>query len=160
MLVSDNRLKLDVEQELRWEPALNSVQIEVSVEKGKVSLAGTVVTYSQKWAAEAAAGRVNGVRSIVRKITVTIVAEHRRTDSEIAATTLSVLSVNLAVPKTVTYKVDDGWVTLEGRTTRQFERAAAERAVGHIKGVVGIRNNISVGPDDPAEPVKEDTAPQ
>jgi len=154
MATTDIRLKADIEQELRWEPTVKSAQIEVSVDKGMVSLLGTVDTYAEKWAAEVATRRVSGVRAIVREITVEILAEHRRTDSEIAAATERGLAVNVIVPKTVTTKVESGWVTLEGRTTRQYERAAAERAVGHLRGVAGVRNQISVEPEGAAEQVK------
>ena len=54
MTKTDTQLKLDIEQELRWDPTVNDAQIGVSVDKGAISLLGTVDTYAQKWAAEAA----------------------------------------------------------------------------------------------------------
>jgi osmotically-inducible protein OsmY len=37
---TDNQLKEDIEQELRWDPKVNAAQIGVSVDKGVVSLLG------------------------------------------------------------------------------------------------------------------------
>ena len=38
MSKTDNQLKEDIEQELRWDPKVNAAQIGVSVDKGVVSL--------------------------------------------------------------------------------------------------------------------------
>jgi hypothetical protein len=66
MTKTDNQLKEDIEQELRWDPKVNAAQIGVSVDKGAVSLLGAVDTYAEKWAAEDATKRVFGVRTVAR----------------------------------------------------------------------------------------------
>lgn len=66
---SDNQLKQDIEQELRWDPKINAAQIGVSVDKGVVSLLGAVDTYAEKWAAEDATKRVSGVRTVAQDLT-------------------------------------------------------------------------------------------
>ena len=64
MTKTDIQLKQDIEAELRWDPKVNAAQIGVSVDKGAVSLLGAVDSYAEKWAAEDATKRVNGVRSL------------------------------------------------------------------------------------------------
>jgi len=66
---SDNQLKQDIEQELRWDPKINAAQIGVIVDKGVVSLLGAVDTYAEKWAAEDATKRVSGVRTVAQDLT-------------------------------------------------------------------------------------------
>jgi osmotically-inducible protein OsmY len=143
MRKTDARLKQEVEQELRWDPVVSSSGITVSVEGGNVSLIGSVATCAERWAAEAATKRVGGVLSVARNVTVKVLAELERTDSEIAAATHRVLASNVIVPATVTAKVENGWVILEGRTTWNYEREAAERAVSQLIGVAGVDNRIA-----------------
>ncbi len=82
---TDIQLKTDIEEELRWDPKVNAAQIGVTVDKGAVTLLGSVDTYAQKWAAEDAAKRVSGVRTVAQDLTVKILGEHKRSDSDIAA---------------------------------------------------------------------------
>lgn len=142
MRKTDSRLKQEVEQELRWDPLTSSAGIRVSVDEGNVSLLGAVHTCAVTWAAKAATARVGGVRAITQQITVTVLPELARTDSVLAAATQSVLRSNLSVPSTVSAKVEGGWVVLEGRTTWNYEREAAERAVSQVAGVAGVHNRI------------------
>jgi len=48
------------------------------------------------------------------------------------------------VPKTVTAKVHDGIVTLEGRVAWNFEREAAANAVRYLTGVVSVGNHVTL----------------
>jgi osmotically-inducible protein OsmY len=143
MRKSDARLKQEIEQELRWDPVVSSAGIEVSVEGGNVSLAGSVDTCAKKWAAQAATQRVGGIRAVSQSITVTLLPELARTDSQIALATQRVLASSLEVPTTVTATVENGWVILEGQTTRNYQRDAAERAVSQLSGVAGVHNRIA-----------------
>jgi len=152
---TDMQLKQDIEEELRWDPKLNAAQIGVSVDKGTVSLSGAVDTYAAKWAAEDATKRVAGVRTVAQDLTVKILAEHKRTDPEIAAAAESALKWNVFVPKAVTARVSGGSVTLEGPVTWNFQREAAETAIRHLSGVVTVFNFITIKPEVSAGQVKE-----
>jgi len=152
---SDNQLKQDIEQELRWDPKINAAQIGVSVDKGVVSLLGAVDTYAEKWAAEDATKRVSGVRTVAQDLTVKILSEHLRSDSDIAAATQSALKWDVWVPGTVTAKVSQGMVTLEGNVTWNYQRDAAEHAVRYLAGVVSVYNAITLKPQTSASEVKE-----
>ena len=152
---TDVQLQKDIETELRWEPRLNAAQIGVTVEKGAVTLLGTVDTYAEKWAAETAVKRVAGVRTLAQDLTVKLISEHARTDSEIATAIQSALSWDVFVPKTVTAKVEHGMVTLEGKCAWNYERESAERAVRYLAGVVSVMNLVIINPSVSAASVKE-----
>jgi osmotically-inducible protein OsmY len=152
---TDLQLKQDIEEELLWDPKVNAAQIGVSVDKGAVSLLGAVDTYAEKWAAEDATKRVFGVRTVAQDLTVKILAEHKRSDSDIAAAVQSALKWDVFVPKTVTAKVQSGWVTLEGQVPWNYQRDAAERSVRYLAGVVGVSNSVTLKPQTSAGEVKE-----
>ena len=144
MAKTDIALKQDIEQELGWDPKVNAAQIGVSVDHGAVTLLGTVDTYAQKWAAEDATKRVSGVRTVAHDLTVKVLSEHVRSDSDIASAIQSTLKWDVLVPKAVTAVVRDGWVTLAGQVDWNFEREAAERAVRYLTGVVSVSNSITL----------------
>jgi osmotically-inducible protein OsmY len=155
MAKTDMQLKQDIEDELRWDPKVNAARIGVAVSKGTVSLSGAVDTYAEKWAAEDATKRVHGVRIVAEDLTVNVLADHKRSDPEIAAAIEGAFKWNVAVPKTVTASVQKGLVTLEGQVTWNFQRDAAERAIRYLAGVVTVRNSISIRPGASAVQVKE-----
>lgn len=155
MSKTDAKLKQDIETELRWDPKVNAAQIGVSVDKGTVSLFGTVDTYAEMWAAEEATKRVHGVRTVAQELTVKLLSAHAHSDSEIAAAVLSALKWDVFVPNTVTASVQQGAVSLGGQATWNYQRNAAERAIGYIMGVVAIHNHISLKPETSATELKE-----
>jgi osmotically-inducible protein OsmY len=155
MSKTDMQLKRDIEEELRWDPKVNAARIGVTVEGGAVSLLGEVDTYPAKWAAEGAAKRVSGVRTVAQDLTVKVLADHVRSDPEIATATQSVLGWDLLVPTTVTATVHQGAVTLGGEATWNYQREAAERAVRHLAGVVAVHNSIRLKPQASVEQVRE-----
>jgi osmotically-inducible protein OsmY len=60
---SDEEIKRDVEQELKWDPDIDATDIAVNVKNGVVTLTGFVRSYAQRLQAEADAKRVSGVLS-------------------------------------------------------------------------------------------------
>ena len=53
---SDEDIKRDVEEELRWDPDIDATDIGVAVKNGVVTLAGFVRSYMQKYDAERDSG--------------------------------------------------------------------------------------------------------
>jgi len=155
MTKTDAQLKADIETELRWDPSVNAAQIGVTVDKGAVSLLGTVDTYAQRWAAEAAAKRVGGVRTLAQDLVVKLGSPHHRNDSEIASAIQSALTWDVHVPTSITAKVVDGIVTLEGQCTWDYERESAVRAVHSLIGVISVYNEIVLKPVMSADAVKD-----
>jgi osmotically-inducible protein OsmY len=147
MIKTDMQLKQDIETELRWDPKVNAAQVGVSVDQGVVTLLGTVDTYAEKWAAEEATKRVNGVRTVAQDLTVKVLGEHKRSDTEIATAVQNALKWDVYVPDSVTARVQNGAVTLSGSTSWGYQRDAAERAVRNLAGVVSIFNNCTIKPE-------------
>ena len=114
MQKSDSQLKSDIETELRFDPKLDAAQIGVTVNEGAVSLLGTVETYAEKFAAEDAARRVCGVRTLAQDLAVKLTGHHERNDTEIAVAIVNAFKWNVYVPDSITAKVEHGMVTLEG----------------------------------------------
>jgi hypothetical protein len=65
---TDQELQQDVMTELKWEPGICcAADIGVAAKDGVVTLGGTVDSYSEKWAAEKAAGRVWVLRQSLKR---------------------------------------------------------------------------------------------
>lgn len=144
---TDGELQRDVMAELAWEPSVNAAQIGVAVKGGVVTLTGHVPHYSEKYAAERAAGRVRGVRAVADELDVRLPGGAKRTDEDIAADCARILAASYAVPdEKVKAVVSDGRVWLEGEVDRPWQRAAAERAIRDVTGVRGVTNAITVTP--------------
>lgn len=145
MTKSDSTLKNDVSAELAWDPAVKATAIGVAVKDGVVTLTGHLDTYVEKEAAARAVRRVAGVRAIALEIDVKLSAEHRRSDTDIAASAELALKWNTLVPlDAIRLTVDHGWVTLQGEVEWEYQRHGAEKAIRPLIGVVGISNEIKL----------------
>jgi osmotically-inducible protein OsmY len=152
--MTDSDIRMDVEAELEWEPSVDEGEIGVAVRDGIVTLTGRVPSFWQKWKAERVAERVNGVRGIANEIDVEL--EHERSDTDIARAAADALEWDTRLPTgAVKVKVENGWVTLSGEVSHDYQRRAAERAVRHLDGVRGVTNLISVKPQVTPSDIKE-----
>ena len=82
---TDADLKNDVTAELAWDPEVKSTAIGVAVRDGVVTLSGHLETFADKHAAARALRRVAGVKAIALELDVKLSPEHRRSDTDIAA---------------------------------------------------------------------------
>jgi osmotically-inducible protein OsmY len=154
-IMSDISLRQDIIDELEFEPSLNAAQIGVAVNKGVVTLTGSVGSYAEKIAAEQAVRRVKGVQAIAQEIEVRYPSDKKTADDEIAGRVVSILRWSAVVPpNSVQVKVQDGWVTLSGEVDWQFQRAAAEAEIRRLSGVAGVINAITIKPRVQAADVK------
>jgi osmotically-inducible protein OsmY len=121
------------------------VEIAVSADGGTVTLRGTVGSFGERRAAVKDARNAEGVYDVIDEIQVRLLDEYRREDSEIRGAALQVLMWDIEVPAELTdVKVEDGWVTLKGDVSFQFQSDAAFDDVASLYGVVGITNDIRV----------------
>ena len=67
---TDSELQRDVLDELKWEPSVDAAHIGVSAKDGVVTLSGHVSSYAEKFAAERAAKRVQGVLAVANELEV------------------------------------------------------------------------------------------
>jgi len=150
---SDEQLRQQALDELRWDPAVDARHIDVSVEDHVVTLRGSVSSYAQKIAVEKAIQRMKDAKAFVVELAVQPPASETHSDQSIADAVRQVLSVTEGLPlDAIGATVQRGCVTLTGEVDWGYQRRAAELAVGRIRGVVGILNRIVVlNEADPAE---------
>lgn len=120
-------------------------QIAVSADNGALTLRGTVGSFSQRRAAVRDARDVEGVYDVRDELEVRMLNEARREDADIRGIALQILMWDSEVPEeSVDVKVKDGWITLKGDVTYQFESDAAFDDVANLYGVYGVTNEIRV----------------
>jgi len=145
---TNEELQTDVQNAIKWEPLLYAAEIGVTVKDGIVSLTGEVDSYAKKIEAENAAKKVIGVKALVEKIEVKFPDAWKKTNAEIAKEVLDALKASYSIPNDkVTVKVEDGWVTLEGQLSWNYQREAAKHAINYLTGVKGVSNNITIKSD-------------
>lgn len=143
---TETELQKHVLEELDWDPTVDASEIGVTVEDGVVTLAGTVRSYAEKYAAERAVKRVQGVRELVDHLQVHV-ADPGAPDDELARRASETLRWNASIPQErVRVAVHDGWVTLRGSVQWDFQRRWVERLVQSLTGIRGVSNEIAVEP--------------
>ena len=144
---SDLTIQQDVMRELRWDTRIGPTEVGVEVDKGVVTLTGTVENFAKKHAATEAAHRVAGVLDVANDIKVHLAGSPGKTDTEIARAVRSALEWDAFVPdQRIRSNVSDGWVTLEGEVEFLREREDAGRVVRRLGGVKGVWNQITIKP--------------
>jgi osmotically-inducible protein OsmY len=125
----------------------DSAEIAVSVADGVVTLRGTVETFSQRRAAADDAKQIEGVYDVDDQLKVNLVGADRREDDEIRGVALQALIWDTEVPSdALDVHVEDGWITLKGDVSFQFQSDAAYDDVSSLYGVYGVTNEIKVNP--------------
>jgi osmotically-inducible protein OsmY len=142
--VSNDELRINVEDELLWEPKVDNQAIAVSTDDGVVTLRGTVGSLRERREATNAAKRVYGVTQLHNELQVRLLNDNRRDDADLRGAVLQALMLDAVVPSTVDATVRDGLVTLTGTAAYQFERAEAEFVAGNILGVAWIDDDITL----------------
>jgi osmotically-inducible protein OsmY len=143
---TNEELQKEVQNAIKWEPLLHAAEIGVSAKDGVITLTGDVDSYSKKMEAENAAKNVLGVKVVVEKIMVKFHSSWaKKDDNDIANEIINAYKWNWEVPKDkVKVKVENGWVTLEGELTWNYQKTAAKDVVSKLLGVTGVFNNITI----------------
>lgn len=142
---TNEELQKSVQDAIKSEPFLNAAQIGVAVKDGIVTLTGEVDSYAKKLEVEEAAGNVAGINAVVEKVVVKLGKSLSKSDNDIAAEILNAYKYDWEIPNdTVKVKVEDGWVTLTGDLSWNYQREAAKRAADRMAGVKGVTNNIDI----------------
>lgn len=152
---SDTEIREDVIRELDWDPQVRDPDaIGVAVKDGAVVLTGHAPTYAGKLAAARAVARVYGVRAVADDVEVRLSGEPRD-DADIARAIAHVLESNTQIPEgKVLATVQSGWVRIQGQVEYDYQRREVVRMVRHVRGVIGITNDITVNPPVTAERVQ------
>ncbi len=122
---TDAQRKVDVIEELRWDPQISDADaIGVGVKGSAVVLSGHVPSYAEKLAAAQAAERVSGAKAVAGDLKVELPGASRD-DVDITEAIAHVLEWNVQVPEDrVHATVEHGWVTLEAATSITTTSAA------------------------------------
>ena len=142
---SNEVLQKNVQEALKWEPLLNAAEIGVTVVDGVVTLTGMVDSYAKKLEAEDAAKNVLGVKAVVENIKIEFGSTWYKSGNEIAIEVLDALKANWELPNDkIKIKIEDGWVTLEGELSWNYQKVAAKESIRNLMGVKGVTNNIVI----------------
>jgi osmotically-inducible protein OsmY len=145
-MFKNSQLENDVIARLDDDPRIaDSAEIAVAGDGGIVTLRGTVGRFSQRRAAERDARAVDGVYEVINHLKVNLLGVDRREDDEIRGAALQNLIWDAELPSdSIDVKVQDGWVTLKGDVSFQFQSDAAYDDVSKLYGVAGVTNEIKV----------------
>lgn len=142
--MTNDDLELDVAAQLSWDPKVDSTAIAVTADGGAVTLSGTVGSLREKREAGQAAARVCGVTRVTNQLHVRLVEGSERDDTDLRGDVLDALMLDSLIPMTVDARARDGFVTLTGTATWQYQRDEAEFLTASVPGVFGIRNDIQL----------------
>lgn len=143
----DSDIKRDVEAELKWAPDVSETDIAVKVTGGVVALTGYAASAYEKYRAEVAVKRVRGVTAVANDLAVRAPLGGAPTDPEIARDAVAALKLELpTVWEEIKPIVKQGHVGLEGMVEWNNQRERAEAAVRRLRGVISVRNSISLKP--------------
>ncbi|WP_164234375.1 BON domain-containing protein [Microbacterium hydrocarbonoxydans] len=153
--LSDLDVQTLVRDEIEWTPEVDAAGIGVAVEDGTVTLSGEVDSYTERLAAMRAAERVRGVRAVVDDMVVHPRSALFTSETDVAKEVDRALAAAVNVPRTVKAEIIGHNVTLVGQVDWEFQRAAAKRAVEHLRGVYSVTSMISLTPRASAADAEE-----
>ncbi len=145
-MLTNTTIEDEVRDALQLDPRIpDDAEIALSAEEGTVTLRGTVGSFSQRRAAVKDAREVDDVDDVVDELQVRLLNDDRREDADIRGAALQFLMWDIEVPsESIDVKISEGWATLKGDVSYQFESDAAFDDVACLYGVVGITNEIKV----------------
>jgi osmotically-inducible protein OsmY len=137
-------IKRAVEDELDFDPLIESSGITIQNVGGDVALNGVVGSYPQYLEAVAAARRIDGVTRVHNHLEVVLPESDYRDDATLTTAANNALAFSVTVPSGIEASARDGNVTLIGSVSSGSQRAAAAAAVTYLYGVRNIKNDIEV----------------
>jgi len=87
------------------------------------------------------------VKGIANDLVVKLPKKKERTDTDIAKAAVRAIRWHTELPQdTISVKVRDGWVTLEGTVDWNYQRERAADVVRPLTGLRGLTNTLTVAP--------------
>ncbi len=131
---SNEELLQDIQKTLANDPATDSYDIQTKVEKGTVTLTGTVPSWAARALSESVVSGVRGITAVNNNLLVHF--QHNRSDQDILEEIKERLEDNVWInDKTIIFTVENGVVKLNG----VVGSAAEKRRVVHAAAIAGVR---------------------
>jgi osmotically-inducible protein OsmY len=152
--VVDEVIARDIEQAIARNSNADVDNVDVTVENGNVTLAGTVADWVARDAVYQAAINTMGVKDVTDRLIVESGVGPLPTDDQIGRSIRDQLRWDNQVDATdVTVEVVGGQVILIGTVPSYSAKLAAKSDALMIRGVVSVENDLIV---EPAEPITND----
>ncbi len=150
---TDEDIKKDVVDELYWDDSVDASEVQVQVDRGEVTLTGTVPDYVAYQSAEDDAWVMPGVRYVRNDLIVKFPAGFAvPADSHIKSNIENLLRWQPNIDSTdIQVSVDRGWVTLQGSVDAYWKKVRAEDLALGLSGVAGVSNELAVVPSKDVE---------
>lgn len=141
--VSDEQIQKLIERQYAYDPRVYSSKIEVEVDNGTVTVAGTVNYRSAERAALEIARHVVGVRNVVDQLAVQ--PPTASSDHEIASAVDAALTEESAVnAESIDVKASGGAVVLTGTVADPLAKWTAEDVANSTAGVIAVDNQLQI----------------
>jgi len=139
--VADDQIAERALRVLAWDTTVPHEAVQVKVQKGWVTLSGTVDWFFQKTAAANAVLKLSGVMGVNNMISV----RPRISPSDVKQHIEKALRRSAEVDAGgIQVQVRDGQVVLEGAVHSWHERSTAERAAWSVEGVTSVDDRLRV----------------
>jgi hyperosmotically inducible protein len=144
-LPTDQELKMRIQSIFRWQPDIEPLSIEVSVQGGWVTLRGRVDAHWKKPRAERLICNVSGIVGVDNQIVVSPGAE-RGDDEEIEQQVRAALERNIQIEADqIAIRVHEGVVTVTGVAPTLSARRQVQEVIENMEaGIVGIENDVTL----------------
>jgi osmotically-inducible protein OsmY len=149
-VVSDEKIKKDVVDQLYWDSRVDASEIDIEIDDGKVILKGDVPDYGSKASASSDAWTIEGVTAVENDIMVNYPSSITvPTDEDIASNIRTSLELDVDIDAAdIDISVTGGIVTLEGSVDAYWKKERVEDTASNSEGVVDIVNKISIVPTE------------
>lgn len=138
---ADDQIAKRVLDIISWSTSIPEDDLQVTVQKGWVTIKGTVPWNFQRMAAENAARKLSGVVGVINQIELKPAVVPGDVSKSIENALIRNAEIDVA---NIQIKVNQGTVVLEGRVGSWHERNAAERAAWSVPGVVLVDDKLVV----------------
>lgn len=145
MQKTDVHIQQDIIAELKWDPSIDATHIQVEVLDGDVTLTGHVNNQAEMLNVEHSIKRVSGVHNTAVDLTIFMLDSVKKSDIEITFRVVNLLQwMTFCDECDIEVTVENAWVTLTGKVDYKYQQDAIVKTIGHLIGVAGIDNKISI----------------